>query len=161
RRGYGERRPQRVRETRPDAVAAGALHLSQSGRPLRAGVGTQPAAPRTDDSSGSGTAAATIRDSGARQGRRAARHSVLSTQYPFRWSIKVARVGFLDALEDTDVTDIDEIIIDIARDHPALLAERLDAWAARVGRGRIRLALPPLTRAWEDHGIRHKVERLR
>ncbi|HEX5269611.1 MAG TPA: hypothetical protein VFW33_03940, partial [Gemmataceae bacterium] len=45
--------------------------------------------------------------------------------------------------------------------HPALLAEKLDAWAARVGRERVRLALPPLTRAWEEHGLRHKVERLR
>jgi putative protease len=79
----------------------------------------------------------------------------------FRWSIKVDRVGFLDALDDVDVADIDEIIIDIARDHPALLIERLDAWAARVGRERLRLALPPLTRAWEDGGIRHKIERLR
>jgi putative protease len=59
------------------------------------------------------------------------------------------------------VADINEIIIDIARDHPALLAERLDVWAGRVGRERIRLALPPLTRAWEDSGIRHKIERLR
>jgi putative protease len=88
-------------------------------------------------------------------------YSVISTQYPFCWSIKVDRVGFLDALEDADVAGIDEIIIDIARDHPALLTERLGARAARVGRERIRLALPPLTRAWEDGGIRHKVERLR
>jgi putative protease len=79
----------------------------------------------------------------------------------FRWSIKVDRVGFLDALDGADVADLDEIIIDIARDHPALLAEQLDAWAARVGRERLRLALPPLTRAWEDGGIRHKIERLR
>jgi putative protease len=77
------------------------------------------------------------------------------------WSIKVDRVGFLDALEDADVAGIDEIVIDVARDHPALLAERLDDWAARVGREHIRLALPPLTRAWEDGGLRHKVERLR
>ena len=29
-----------------------------------------------------------------------------------------------------DLADIDEIVIDIARDHPALLAEKLDTWAA-------------------------------
>ncbi len=79
----------------------------------------------------------------------------------FRWSIKVDRIAFLDALEDSDVRDIDEVIIDIARDHPTLLVERLDAWATRIGRERIRLALPPLTRAWEDRGIRHKIEQLR
>jgi hypothetical protein len=87
--------------------------------------------------------------------------SVLSTERPFRWSIRVDRVGFLDALDEGDVAGIDEIVIDIARDHPALLAERLVHWAARVGREHIRLALPPLTRAWEDGGVRHKVERLR
>jgi U32 family peptidase len=79
----------------------------------------------------------------------------------FRWSIKVDRIGFLDALEDADLADIDEIVIDVTRDHPALLGEKLDAWAARVGRDHIRLALPPLTRAWEEHGVRHKIERLR
>jgi putative protease len=78
-----------------------------------------------------------------------------------RWSIKVDRIGFLDALDDGDLADIDEILIDIARDHPTLLSERLDAWAARIGREHLRLALPPLTRAWEDTGIRHKIERLR
>jgi putative protease len=94
--------------------------------------------------------------------------SVLSTQYPvpstetpFHWSIKVDRVGFLDALDDADLADVDELVIDVARDHPAALAEKLDAWAARVGRERLRLALPPLTRAWEENGLRHKVERLR
>ncbi len=79
----------------------------------------------------------------------------------FRWSLKVDRVGFLDALEDADLADVEEILIDIGRDHPALLAERLDAWAGRVGRERLRLALPALTRAWEDKGLRQKVERLR
>jgi putative protease len=79
----------------------------------------------------------------------------------FRWSLKVDRVGFLDALQPEDYTDIDEIIIDVARDHPAVLQERLDDWARRVGRGRVRLALPALTRAWEEKGVRHKIEQLR
>jgi putative protease len=79
----------------------------------------------------------------------------------FRWSIKVDRVEFLDALEDSDLQDVDEIVIDIARDHPALLEESLSRWAARLSRDRIRLALPALTRSWEDRGIRHKIEQLR
>jgi putative protease len=86
-------------------------------------------------------------------------HCVPGTR--FRWSLKVDRIGFLDALEDADLADIDEILIDIARDHPATLIEQLDAWSARVGRERLRLALPPLTRAWEEGGLRHKIERLR
>ena len=34
-------------------------------------------------------------------------------------------------------------------------------WAARVGRERIRLALPALTRNWEENGLRHKIDTLR
>lgn len=79
---------------------------------------------------------------------------------PFRWSIKVDRVAFMDAFEGEDWRDLDELVIDIARDHPAALRERLDALGAKIGRQRIRLALPALTRAWEDKGIRHKVETL-
>jgi putative protease len=79
----------------------------------------------------------------------------------FRWSIKVDRVEFLTKLEDADLQDVDEIVIDIARDHPALLQESLSRWAARLGRDRVRLALPSLTRSWEDKGIRHKIEQFR
>ena len=79
----------------------------------------------------------------------------------FRWSIKVDRVGFLDAFESADYADLDEIIIDVARDHPALLQQRLDDLEQFVGRDRIRLALPALTRSWEEKGLRHKIEQLR
>jgi hypothetical protein len=73
----------------------------------------------------------------------------------------VDRIGFLDAFEEADMAGIEEIIVDIARDHPALLAGKLDHWAQRVGRERIRLALPALTRSWEERGLRHKIESLR
>ena len=79
----------------------------------------------------------------------------------FRWSIKVDRIAFLDAFERDDYADIDEIIVDVARDHPAILLQRLDEWGRRVGRDRLRLALPALTRSWEEKGIRHKIELLR
>jgi hypothetical protein len=52
-------------------------------------------------------------------------------------------------------------VIDIARDHPAVLHEQLEHWAARVGLDRLRLALPALTRRWEEKGLLHKIERLR
>jgi hypothetical protein len=53
------------------------------------------------------------------------------------------------------------VVVDIARDHPALLEERLRQWGERLGRQRLRMALPALTRQWEDKGLRHKVQRLR
>jgi hypothetical protein len=75
--------------------------------------------------------------------------------------LKVDRLSFLDALTADDLADVDEIVLDIARDHPTVLLDRLADWDRRLGKERIRLALPALTRAWEDKGLRHKIESLR
>jgi putative protease len=80
---------------------------------------------------------------------------------PLRWSLKVDRLSFLDALTADDLADVDEIVLDIARDHPTVLLDRLADWDRRLGKERIRLALPALTRAWEDKGLRHKIDSLR
>jgi U32 family peptidase len=79
----------------------------------------------------------------------------------FRWSIKVDRVGFLDAFADEDWQDIDEVIVDIARDHPAVLRDKLSELETKLTRQRIRLALPALTRQWEEKGLLQKVDALR
>ncbi len=79
----------------------------------------------------------------------------------FRWSIKVDRIGFLDAFEDQDWHDLDEVIIDIARDHPTMLREKLRLLEGRLGRERVRLALPALTRKWEEKGLLQKLHDLR
>ncbi len=79
----------------------------------------------------------------------------------FRWSIKVDRIGFLDALEDRDLEDIDEVVLDIARDPAPLLEAPLRRWEERLGRQQIRLALPALTRQWEEKGLRYKVDQFR
>ncbi len=89
------------------------------------------------------------------------RPSAAKATSTFRWSIKVDRIGFLDAMEAEDIDGIDEVIFDIARDHPTLLQEKLEQWAGRIGRERLRLALPALTRAWEEKGLRHKIAALR
>jgi len=78
----------------------------------------------------------------------------------FRWSIKVDRLEYLDALEASDWHDVDEVLIDIARDHATTLPERVEVLAQRIGRERIRFALPPLTRAWEDPALRYKIAQL-
>ena len=41
-----------------------------------------------------------------------------------------------------------------------MLGEKLDSWADRIGRERIRLALPPLTRRWEEKALVRKVREL-
>jgi hypothetical protein len=91
----------------------------------------------------------------------AAGRTFRASSHGFSWSIKIDRFSFLDALEDKDLAGIDEIIIDITRDHPAVLHEKLAYWAGRLGHEHLRLALPALTRFWEDKGLRHKIERLR
>jgi putative protease len=78
-----------------------------------------------------------------------------------RWSLKVDRLRALEALEPDDWHDLDELVIDIARDHPATLMETLAVWKSRLGPERLRLALPALTRKWEERGLLHKIERLR
>jgi putative protease len=80
---------------------------------------------------------------------------------PFRWSLKVDRLAFLDALEASDWSGIDEVIVDIARDHPTLLRDGLVKLADQVGREHLRLALPALTRPWERRGIEQKIATLR
>lgn len=80
---------------------------------------------------------------------------------PFRWSIKVDRIGFVDAFEGADWAGVEELIVDIARDHPTQLTEKLEHWSSVLGKERIRLALPALTRKWEEKGLRQKIEKLR
>jgi putative protease len=77
------------------------------------------------------------------------------------WTIKVDRIGFLDAFTAVDWADVDEVVIDITRDHPHHLREQLATIATRIGKERIRLGLPALTRAWEEKNVRHKIDSLR
>jgi U32 family peptidase len=81
-------------------------------------------------------------------------------EHEFQWSIMVDQVGFLDALESSDLEAACEIVVDIARDGAGLLAEKLNQLALTIGRERIRLALPALTRRWEEAALRHKIAHL-
>lgn len=83
------------------------------------------------------------------------------TKSAFRWNVKVDRVGYLDAFTADDWDNVEEVIVDLARDHPAILAEKLDHLATTLGRERLRLALPAITRKWEERGLRHKIDKLR
>jgi U32 family peptidase len=80
---------------------------------------------------------------------------------PFHWSIKVDRLAFLEEFTSADWQDIDEVIVDITRDHPAQLRENLNALAGKIGPDHIRLALPALTRKWEEKAVVQKIETLR
>ncbi len=81
--------------------------------------------------------------------------------FPLRWSLKVDRVGHLDELTPEDLAEVEEVVIEIHRDSDATLRAGLAPLEALLGHPRIRLALPPITRAWEESGLRDKIAGLR
>jgi putative protease len=85
----------------------------------------------------------------------------VSSTKGFRWSIKIDRFAHLDAFDQSDWSVIDELVVDIARDSGPLLEAKLDHWTRLLGRERLRLALPALTRKWEEQALIRKVARLR
>jgi putative protease len=78
----------------------------------------------------------------------------------FRWSIKVDRAAFLDAFTGADLVDVEEVILDIARDSWPVLQAKVEELTGKFAQERIRFALPALTRRWEDRGLRFKIEQL-
>ncbi len=78
-----------------------------------------------------------------------------------KWSIKTDRLEHIAAFDEIDWRDVDVVIVDIARDHPMELEQRLNQLGEQLGRERIRLALPAVTRKWEEHGLIAKIDKLR
>ncbi len=78
----------------------------------------------------------------------------------FRWSLKTDAPAALDLFESEDWSDIDEIIVEIGVESPNNLSERLRRLADQVGGEHIRLALPPIHRAWECAGLGEEIRSL-
>ncbi len=79
---------------------------------------------------------------------------------PVRWSLKTDRWGALDLFEPGDWDGVDEVILQLGPEPGGGLAEGLRTLAARVGRERLRLALPPIARAWEGRALEDRVASL-
>jgi len=79
----------------------------------------------------------------------------------FAWSIKVDKLAHLAMLEADDWRDVGEIVVDISRDDGATIEAGLEALAEKVGKDRIRLALPEVTRADEEQELRRRISVLR
>jgi putative protease len=79
----------------------------------------------------------------------------------FAWSVKVDRIAALDSFEASDWQDVGEVVVDVARDHLTLLCEKIEKLGAEIGRDKIRLALPAVTRKWEEKGLLLKIQKLR
>jgi U32 family peptidase len=88
------------------------------------------------------------------------KNALTNTPEP-RWSLKIDRLSFVDAFEAEDWHGIDELLVDIARDHVTILHDKLEQISKHTGPEKIRIALPPLTRKWEEKGLAQKIEKLR
>jgi len=75
--------------------------------------------------------------------------------------VKLDRLDTLDAFERQDFEEADDVIVDLGLLPLRGLAEGLDALAARAGRDRLRLGLPPVVRGWEEKALRGRIAALR
>ena len=76
-----------------------------------------------------------------------------SRRADFAWSIKIDRVGLLDEFSDEDWDNDSELVVEIANDP----LDRLKTKLARLPRERVRLALPMITRKWEEQELTDKI----
>jgi len=79
----------------------------------------------------------------------------------FRWSIKVDRVEYLNGFNTADAEILDEAVVEIGKDSLRQLDSMLEQAAERIGHSRIRLALPAVTRKWEEQDLCRKIDHLR
>ena len=71
----------------------------------------------------------------------------------FHWSLKVDRIGLLKDFENEDWKDLDEVVVEIAEDPVDALKTRL----RQLPRDHVRLALPMITRKWEERNLLEKI----
>jgi putative protease len=70
-----------------------------------------------------------------------------------RWSLKTDRLDLVESFADQDWEEV-EVVVGLGLEEEGL-QRKLDRLADRLGRERIRLALPPILRPWdEDHWLR-------
>ncbi len=70
-----------------------------------------------------------------------------------RWSLKTDRPELLETFEPSDWSGLDELIIEIDSAAVPSLLKALNKLAGQIGRQRLRLALPVITRAWEGAAL--------
>ena len=75
---------------------------------------------------------------------------------PFRWSLKVDRIGVLKDFAEEDWKDLDEVVVEIAGDP----VDTLKTLLRQLPRDSVRLALPMITRKWEEEEIADKIVEL-
>ncbi|MFH0878706.1 MAG: DUF3656 domain-containing protein [Lentisphaerota bacterium] len=77
------------------------------------------------------------------------------------WSIKVDRISYLNDFSADEFNALHEAIVDVAMTPLKELTEELQQLTSRCDAQKIRLALPMITRAWEQDELREKISALR
>lgn len=74
------------------------------------------------------------------------------------WSIKTDQLAcLLSGFEEEDWGDVAEVVVDVWHAEADALKSGLDKAAGIVGQGKVRLALPMVTRAWETEELKKRV----
>ncbi|MEI7436240.1 MAG: U32 family peptidase, partial [bacterium] len=88
----------------------------------------------------------------------AADDGVTTTSLPsVAWSLRIDHRAVLNAFQEEDWRDLEEVVVNITADPLETLRAGLNTLAGHVGRERIRLALPVITRAWEEAELRRRL----
>ncbi len=85
----------------------------------------------------------------------------LATTPDERWLLKIDKPAYLDAFEADDWRDVEEVSVAVEVEPLPLLLAGLERLAGAVGRERIRLALPVITRRWEEQDLLARITALR
>lgn len=124
------------------------------------GAGLEEPASAVKHPESSGLRGAELNSDGHRSGAPYAINRIPAHNGPLDWSIKVARAHVLSGLQPEDWTGISEAIVDISRDPLPALTTALQKLETTIGHDRIRLALPVITREWEQVHLEEKITSL-
>ncbi len=76
------------------------------------------------------------------------------------WSLRIDRRAVLNAFQEEDWRDIEQVVVSVIADPLDILRAGLTTLADHVGRERICLALPTITRVWEEAELRRRLAAL-
>lgn len=78
-----------------------------------------------------------------------------------RWLLKIDKPAYLDAFEADDWRDVEEVCVAAEVEALPQLLAGLERLAGAVGREKIRIALPVITRRWEEQDLLARITALR
>ncbi|MCX6997342.1 MAG: DUF3656 domain-containing protein [Kiritimatiellaeota bacterium] len=78
-----------------------------------------------------------------------------------RWLLRVDRPACLETFEPADWQDVEEVAVAADLEPLSELQPQLERLAGRIGRDRLRLALPVITRGWEEQDLLRRLGALR